>query len=73
MSIANELCSEVATAVLTRQDNRGKRETKEMTRILLEVYATLRRLHADERRKPFQHLNTTVPPLPNVNVASSNR
>lgn len=50
MSIANELCSEVATAVMTRQEGESRMDPREMTKILLEVHATLRRLDTDERR-----------------------
>ncbi|MEJ7616129.1 MAG: hypothetical protein WKF30_03970 [Pyrinomonadaceae bacterium] len=54
MSIANELCSEVVNAVLTRQENKGMIDPQEMTQIFLAVHQTLRRLHADERRRPSE-------------------
>lgn len=51
MSIANELCSEVVNAVLMRQEDKGQVDPRETSRMLLEFHRTLRRLHADERRR----------------------
>lgn len=51
MSIANELSSEVATAVFTRQGERAAIEPKGLTQIVLEVHSTLRRLTADARQR----------------------
>ncbi len=67
MSIANELCSEVVNAVLTRQENKGRIDPQEMTQILLTVHHTLRRLHADERRR------LTEPREPHVRDISNAR
>lgn len=58
MSIANELCSEVATAVLARQEDKGHIDAEGMTRILMEVHATLRRLTADGRHKLLRSSDT---------------
>ena len=49
MSIANELSSEVATAVFTRQREQAKIEPKGLTKIVLEVHSTLHRLMAEAR------------------------
>jgi hypothetical protein len=49
MSIANELSSEVATAVFTRQGEQAKIEPQGLTKIVLEVHSTLRRLMAEAR------------------------
>jgi hypothetical protein len=51
MSIANELSSEVATAVFTRQREQTEIEPKGLTKIVLEVHSTLRRLMAEARQK----------------------
>ena len=53
MSIANELSSDVATAVFTRRQEKAEIEARALTRIVLEVHSTLRRLTAEaiERRR----------------------
>ena len=51
MSIANELSSEVATAIFTRQAGQAAIEPKGSTKIVLEVHSTLRRLMADARQR----------------------
>lgn len=54
MSIANELCSEVATAVLTRREDHRENQPdrQKVGAILMEFHATLRRLEAKERFGP---------------------
>ena len=70
MSIANELCSEVATAVLTRHDDPSQLDAQELTRkILLEVHDTLRRLNRENRRRD---LLSSAPSSPQKNAASIN-
>ena len=56
MSIANELSSEVAAAVLARDKEKEKRQeqTEELSRVVLEVHSTLRRLTSAERRRRAQ-------------------
>lgn len=51
MSIANELSSEVAAAVLANDKEKGQEQTQELTRVVLEVHSTLRRLTSAERRR----------------------
>lgn len=61
MSIANELSSEVATAVFTRPGKKAEIEPKGLTKIVLEVHSTLRRLMADARQR---RLSRIVPASP---------
>lgn len=70
MSIANELCSEVVNAVLMHQEVKGQVDLKETTRILLEVHQTLRRLHADERRRFVAPFKVKEQSLTNVRSSS---
>ncbi len=73
MSIANELCSEVATAVLTRHDDPSRIDAKELTRkILLEVHDTLRRLNREKRRSRKRLFSPAPPSSPHKNAASIN-
>lgn len=62
MSIANELSSEVATAVLTRTGEKGEIEPKGLTKIVLEVHSTLRRLMADARQRRRAQIYQASPP-----------
>jgi hypothetical protein len=61
MSIANELCSDVASAVLARREKDDELASTEMTKILLEVHTTLRRLTAERRRRLFLQEPATPP------------
>ncbi len=54
MSIANELTSEVAAAVLTNDKENGQNQTEELTKVVLEVHSTLRRLTSEDRRRRAQ-------------------
>ena len=56
MSIANELSSEVATAVLANEKEKGQEQTEELTKVVLEVHSTLRRLTREERRRRTQNI-----------------
>lgn len=51
MSIAHELSSEVAAAVLAAEKDESPREARERAEVVLEVHSTLRRLNAEHRRK----------------------
>lgn len=51
MSIANELSSEVAAAVLAAREGETPRDTGERAEVVLEVHSTLRRLSAEHRRQ----------------------
>lgn len=54
MSIANELSSEVAAAVLTNDKEKRHEQTEELTKVVLEVHSTLRRLTSADRRRRAQ-------------------
>ena len=71
MSIANELCSDVATAVLARQDDQEQTDAHAMTRILLEVHATLRRLTREDRRNNLRRPDSAAMPIISPKGATS--
>jgi hypothetical protein len=56
MSIANELSSEVATAVFTRKGEKAEIEPKGLTKIVMEVHSTLRRMMADARQRRLSRI-----------------
>jgi hypothetical protein len=51
MSIAHELSSEVAAAVLADREGEARRDASERAEVVLEVHSTLRRLSAEYRRR----------------------
>jgi hypothetical protein len=51
MSIANELSSDVAAAVLAAGEGQAQGDANERVELVLEVHSTLRRLSADYRRR----------------------
>jgi len=51
MSIAHELSSEVAAAVLASGEDEVPRDASERAEVVLEVHSTLRRLSAEHRRR----------------------
>ena len=51
MSIAHELSSEVAAAVLAAGEGESPRDASRRAEVVREVHSTLRRLSADYRRK----------------------
>ncbi|MET0623356.1 MAG: hypothetical protein ABW250_10295 [Pyrinomonadaceae bacterium] len=51
MSIANELSSDVAAAVLSAEEGKAPGDANERAELVLEVHSTLRRLSADYRRR----------------------
>jgi hypothetical protein len=50
MSIAHELSSEVAAAVLAAGEGETPRDASERAEVVLELHSTLRRLSAEHRR-----------------------
>lgn len=63
MSIAHELSSEVAEAVLARRQDESPQRASELTGMLKEVYSTLRRLNAETRRLRLRPRETDPPEL----------
>ena len=51
MSIAHELSSDVAAAVLAADEDGRARDASERAEVVLEVHSTLRRLSAEDRRR----------------------
>ena len=51
MSIANELSSDVAAAMIASHANRFSGSTQNLTRIVFELHATLQRLNQKSRRR----------------------
>ena len=51
MSIAHELSSDVAAAMLTAGEDEAPGDVNERAELVLEVHSTLRRLGADYRRR----------------------
>ena len=51
MSIAHELSSEVAAAVLGDKEGEARRDARVRAEVVLEVHSTLRRLSAEHRRR----------------------
>ncbi len=49
MSIANELSSDVAEAVLARRQDESSQSVRELAGVVKEVHSTLRRLTAESR------------------------
>jgi hypothetical protein len=50
MSIAHELSSDVAAAMLARQDVESPQSTGDLAEVVIEVHSTLRKLTAEGRR-----------------------
>ena len=51
MSIAHELSSDVAAAVLATKEGEAQGDAGERAELVLEVHSTLRRLSAEHRRR----------------------
>jgi hypothetical protein len=51
MSIAHELSSDVAAAMLAAREGESPRDASERAEVVLEVHSTLRRLSAEYRRR----------------------
>lgn len=70
MSIAHELSSDVAAAVLTAVEGEAPDDANERVELVLEVHSTLRRLSADYRRRDRDaKLARTDPPFGEVAAA----
>jgi hypothetical protein len=51
MSIAHELSSDVAAAMLARQGDESARSGRDLAGVVMEVHSTLRQLTAEARRR----------------------
>lgn len=61
MSIANELSSEVAAAVLAGEQDKGSVNPNELLNVVLKVHTTLRRMTKESRRKSLRSLSGPSP------------
>ena len=72
MSIANELSSDVAAALLARQLTPTAPSQIDLTEVMLSFHATLRQLTDEERRRRRRALPPgTTPPASNAAVANN--
>lgn len=69
MSIANELSSDVAAAVLARKNEETSIETSELKDVVLQVHTTLRHLTAEARKRGQLSRSEG----PNIKNAASNQ
>jgi hypothetical protein len=70
MSIANELSTDVAAAVLARKDVETPADSNELKEVVIKVHSTLRHLTA-EARKRNRHARASTDELPARNAASN--
>jgi predicted transcriptional regulator len=66
MSIANELSSEVAAAVLARETVEGFADKGELKNIIVEVHDTLRRMTAEGRKARRRSRESAATPEPHL-------
>lgn len=71
MSIANELSSDVAAAMLARKNDATPQDASELARVVIEVHATLRRMTLDARRKRLHPQAAHAEEAPRSNSAAS--
>lgn len=57
MSIAHELSSDVAAAMLARQDEESQRSARDLAGVVREVHTTLRQLTVESRRRKTRWQN----------------
>lgn len=70
MSIANELSSEIAAAVLADGESETARDVSERAEVVLKVHSTLRRLSAEHRKKGRAERGASGDPPPGEGAAS---
>ena len=58
MSIAHELSSDVAAAMLARKDDESPRSAGDLAEVVIEVHSTLRQLTAEARRRKAGRANS---------------
>lgn len=71
MAIANELSSDVATAVLAHQENEDQSKTTELKEILLNFYSALRPLTTEARRRRWRTQSHTITPASESHAAGN--
>jgi hypothetical protein len=70
MGIANELSTDVAAAVLARQDQPFQAGTKELVEIVRDFHSAMRDLRNEERRRRVYVSSSTEPPQASSQAAS---
>ena len=70
MSIAHELSSDVAAAVLAAEEGVSPEDASERAEVVLEVHSTLRRLSAEHRRRGRGAKGQAEDPPPGEGAAS---
>lgn len=73
MSIAHELSSEVAAAMLTGGEGQTPKDASERVEVVLEVHSTLRKLSAEYRRKTRAARRGAEEPPPSGGVSAGRR
>jgi len=71
MAIANELSSDVAAAILTRESNKIQEDPKELAEIVRNFYSALRPLTTAARRRRKSGTSSSEPPS-NSRAATDN-
>jgi non-ribosomal peptide synthetase component E (peptide arylation enzyme) len=73
MSIANELSSDVAAALLCRQEEERGLDSSRLVNVIVEVHSTLRHLTIEARRnaRRAQEAQANLPPGSSGSVASA--
>lgn len=64
MALANELSSDVATAVLAHKEDRAQVEKKELLEIIRNFYSALQPLTAEARRRRIRAHSSNELPTP---------
>lgn len=62
MSIANELSSEVAAAVLSLKDEESSAESGKLKDVVMRVHSALREMKAESRRDSLRPQSVSEPP-----------
>ena len=70
MSIANELSTDVAAAMLARKDGETPADSNELRDVVMKVHSTLRHLTAEARKKN-RRARTATEESPARNAASN--
>jgi hypothetical protein len=65
MSIANELSSDIAAALLARQDEDSSTNSSELKDVVMKVHATLRHLTTEARKKGRGSQSSAETPIAN--------
>jgi hypothetical protein len=63
MSIVNELSSEVAAALLSRENEESSAESGKLKDVVMRVHSTLREMKAEARQEGLSRRNLFEPPV----------